>query len=377
MIKKTFIFLISAGLIYYSYETIKRIYFLPKNEDHEISMMDELKKYFMDKKKKFLKTFKQPPPQKDIIKKTENSNIALLLLPYNISKFFYKIILPLKNIEKEVGVLNEKKEDETVNENIEKCLYDSEWYSGKYNTNSEIEWKEKIKKENEIEESWKRRVMFESTPLGNVIMYYDVYKNGFAYYSNHSLMDYFLNGLAMKYVLIFKCRDFFMDEKLSPIPSPLIKIKEEGEKKTNNEEGQSHRNVYSDNSVFVKAKIPEIEKKIEKNRVIPANAPPKYLFQKYFTYFKDPQPKEKVPEPVLSKNKFIRVGKIEDFSFIQKPKKKSVFAQTKTNFDVLFEKQHTVQRYTFSDYKKKKETEKQMSTPVTENGSYLTYFEER
>ena len=44
-------------------------------------------------------------------------------------------------------------------------------------------------------------------------MYYDLFKQGFGYYSNDSVVSYkILNAMAMKYVIVFFCRDFFMDE---------------------------------------------------------------------------------------------------------------------------------------------------------------------
>jgi hypothetical protein len=80
---------------------------------------------------------------------------------------------------------------------------------------------------NHLEKEWKTRIMIDSTPRGNLIMFYDVYKQGFAYYSDQNSMPYsVLNGAAMKYVVMFGCRDFYMDENFLPeeYPSPLAKI---------------------------------------------------------------------------------------------------------------------------------------------------------
>jgi hypothetical protein len=86
---------------------------------------------------------------------------------------------------------------------------------------------------NHLEKEWKTRIMIDSTPRGNLIMFYDVYKQGFAYYSDQNSMPYsVLNGAAMKYVVMFGCRDFYMDENFLPeeYPSPLAKIFLEDEK---------------------------------------------------------------------------------------------------------------------------------------------------
>lgn len=69
--------------------------------------------------------------------------------------------------------------------------------------------------ENHLEKSWKARLLIESTPLGNIVMYYDIFKQGFAYYSDQPIVPYdILNSVAMKYVARFSCLDFFMDENI-------------------------------------------------------------------------------------------------------------------------------------------------------------------
>jgi hypothetical protein len=48
-------------------------------------------------------------------------------------------------------------------------------------------------------------------------MYYDPYKLGFAYYSDQNILSYdILNTCAMKYVILYQCRDFFIDEVIIP-----------------------------------------------------------------------------------------------------------------------------------------------------------------
>lgn len=68
---------------------------------------------------------------------------------------------------------------------------------------------------NEIEKKWKRSVLIEATPRGNVFMFYDAYKQAFSYYCDQSLMPYeIMNSVAMKYVLTFHCREFFVDSNV-------------------------------------------------------------------------------------------------------------------------------------------------------------------
>ena len=45
------------------------------------------------------------------------------------------------------------------------------------------------------------------------LMYYDLFKQGFAYHSDESFVSHnVLNAVAMKYVNTYFCKDFFLDE---------------------------------------------------------------------------------------------------------------------------------------------------------------------
>jgi hypothetical protein len=64
-----------------------------------------------------------------------------------------------------------------------------------------------------LEKRWKSNLLLETTSRGNVIMYYDAYKMGFAYFSDQTSISYeVMNACAMKYVETFRCYDFFVDE---------------------------------------------------------------------------------------------------------------------------------------------------------------------
>jgi hypothetical protein len=312
-------FLLTGLLSYLSYKFIKQNFSKKTPQPTEKTILDELKNYFIEKRKRFLKTFD-----------------------------------------------NERND----NENIDECFYKEEWYLSD----------EKNPIEATIEQCWKNRIMIEWTPLGNVIMFYDVYKNAFAYYSNHTLMDYFLNALAMKYVLLFKCRDFFMDETISPISSPLIQIIQTADEKKDKIDKQTHRNIYSEKKdIFIDIKKPEKVKKILKPKL--QQTWREWLYS--ILYRKVEKIEEKIDEKVPYKNKFIRVGKIEDFSFIQKPAKKSPFSGTATGFDSMFgiNNKQILQKDTVSylDYKNKKqekidETEENMDYVIEKSIWFLDDF---
>lgn len=99
------------------------------------------------------------------------------------------------------------KYDASLNSNID-VLYDFDKSKEIMKTNG-----------NGLEKSWKRRLLYQNVLLKNnnrvnVMMYYDPYKQGFAYYCD-VYVDYdALNILAMKYVRYFECMEFFVDEKI-------------------------------------------------------------------------------------------------------------------------------------------------------------------
>jgi hypothetical protein len=94
-----------------------------------------------------------------------------------------------------------------------------------YNKQSYDEYM-KTEKETKLEQQWKRRILLEHTPRGNISMYYHPYKMGFAYSCDQKTLSYeILNACAMKYVKIFCCRDFFMDElTTNDYINPLIQL---------------------------------------------------------------------------------------------------------------------------------------------------------
>ena len=164
--------------------------------------------------------------------------------------------------------------------------------------------------DNELEKEWKKRILIEYTPRGNVFMYYDPYKLGFSYYCDQYVPHNILNAVAMKYVLKFQCRDFFMDEYVVPesSASPLLKLVIE-EKKVKENQDKLDSNI--------------------KNRL--RNAP----FAKFKTYNRalstineDTKkegshnvPPEK-PEKQKEINRFINLGKTMNFSMLQPVMKK-------------------------------------------------------
>jgi hypothetical protein len=166
-----------------------------------------------------------------------NHRIRIISLITNITGLYKKPQEKIKNIFTEseeyidgkTTMFMKKYENiDENNANIEKSFYNKSLFS------------DAIKDEdNELELRWRRRLLIETTPRGNIYMYYDVYKQGFAYYTDSSSIPYsILNAAAMKYCSVFKCLDLFVDQTITPIktPSPLIQIHHIDEKKKKQKE---------------------------------------------------------------------------------------------------------------------------------------------
>lgn len=172
------------------------------------------------------------------------------------------------------------------NENIDPIMYDREQF------NKEIQ-----DENNEFEQKWSRRIMMECTPRGNLIMVYNLYKQSFDYYADNYIPHQLLTAAAMKYVVIYRCRDFFMDSNYVPADRPsnitlAIKALDDSKKK---EKEIKNKDVEKIKGPFVRNKVysSSIERK--------------------------PEPKAAVQNEKHI-NKFSYMGKLANLSILRKPK---------------------------------------------------------
>lgn len=271
-----------------------------------------------------------------------------------VTHFVYRVILKRSNQIEHTSVLK--------NETIKYCetaktkllnTYDSD-YNADGNIDAVFYDKTEYTKEmeihnNEQEQVWKRRVLMDSTPRGNLIMYYDPYKLGFAYYSDVYLPYHILNAAAMKYVVMYRCRDFFVDELVIPEthPSKIGKLYfvEKDAKKESKSPANTAVNSSANSAVFAQLKN--------------YNKPSGRVSTE--TAKTDGSKTETKPEKV--KNVFVNLGKIANYSIIQKTPKKFVTNGFRTGLlpDV---------KLSWSDYKKLKTNtepkEQPKPTPVKE-----------
>jgi len=239
-----------------------------------------------------------------------------------------KYILPLKT------KFLKTYENETIlyNENIDPIFYNNKEHSICVSDAN-----------NRLETSWKTKILFENTPRGNIIMFYDAYKLGFSFYSDQNVISYdILNAAAMKYVSIFRCRDFFIDESVTPICSPFIKLYFTDEPRTEMSK--------SDKSAFVKLHNYSKDKS-NKQPVSTINTP------SFFSFEKPIQTRKIVEtiEPEKMKNKFLYLGKMNNFKMTQiVPKKRRVLAKFTSSLLDSIKLDSNIHRehISYSDFKK-------------------------
>lgn len=191
----------------------------------------------------------------------------------------------------------------------------------KYNANideifySKREWTELLKDEsNYLEKKWRTKILFTNTPRGNVAMWYDAYKLGFAYYSDQTIPYPILNAVSAKYVLVFCCRDFFMDEVVlgsNPLSGIVVKHREETR-------AEMERN---------KAEQPSLDDKYEKLYGKPATDTMKSAPFAKFKSYNNVSAKAKSAAPAAAgdklaeekqTNRFIYLGKMRNMCVLRK-----------------------------------------------------------
>ena len=177
-------------------------------------------------------------------------------------------------------------------------------------------------------ENLKNNFVMETTPLGNVIMYYNIDKNGFVYYSDSTIPYRFLETVARKYITTFKCKDssIYVDEIDDEIDckiyknKPIEKLPEITSDTSSDTKPNSKVSITTTKkNVFAKFKNYNHPNSIPSNSMIAKNNPNKTATQS----------NKEVKE---NKNKYISEGKIINFSFIKKIDKKQIVKRLNMTF---------------------------------------------
>ena len=152
----------------------------------------------------------------------------------------------------------------------------------------------------------RNNILYEMTPNGRIVLYYDAEKEGFAYYCDTKNIPYkYLEAAAHKYAVTYDCKNLVVDMK-----NELIKNINSSEKQKLTSILKTSRNSKEDtkNSKSIKKTV-SIENSM-------------------FAVFKQYNRKGSGGNIVSNKqyilkdksNKYTYLGKVEDYSFIQKDK---------------------------------------------------------
>ena len=201
-----------------------------------------------------------------------------------------------------------KTESVDENSNIDPVLYD-------FDRRKEIF----VSPDNELEKQWKSRILIENTPRGNVMIYFNPYLLSYQYYSDEQIIPYkILEQVATKYVIMFRCKDFFIDPEKRPGNKILDVLQKEEDslksKKMKVNDITKCVNIQSE-SKDVFAALKDYRSEVKTTELTNA----------------DTKAKKKVEEPKFS-NKFVRIGKMCEFNITQKPADKKIEAVNELMF---------------------------------------------
>ena len=219
--------------------------------------------------------------------------------------FYFIDFGPKYNKEIEYRMMGEEEEEDDSEEEQEKVV---ERYQNKYLEKSKK--MERTELSLEQLQKLKTSLLMETTPLGNVLMFYHSEKESFCYYSDHNIPYYFLEVIARRYIITFDCAILyvFLEDELEKLKNCVVKevVEEVVENKKH--------------SVFAKFK------NYNKNNSISTSKAPLKQTGLQAINLKSIPIKEK-------SNRYTYEGKLMNFSFLQKVQNKKIvsYADYKRN----------------------------------------------
>ena len=321
----------------------------PKYEDKYLNEIRKLSKvYEFDEKEEKLKNQKniefQQIIKKEYLDKIEEFKEKLSKIESKLTKY--------ESSDEDYCICDDEDDDSnlglTKDERIKTLLEEQKdiWNKEiilKQEYESEEGQKTNIKKAEEMSRNFiinqrldklKNCFIMEYTPLGNVLMIYDVERESFKFYSDNTIPYRYLEVAARKYVKQFGCRPIFVDmeEELKLAEEKWEKESKEKEEKEEEEKRKKDESI-------------KIQKPIEEK---------KNVFAKFKSYNKEAgtghvntaaPPKNSIPNKKLSvqqenekillkekANRYTYEGKIINFSFIKKIDRKVVDKKLNMSF---------------------------------------------
>ena len=182
---------------------------------------------------------------------------------------------------------------------------------------------------NQPEKQWRSRILQENTHRGNVIMHYNPYTHTFVYYSDEQIIPYtVLEQVAKKYVVVYRCKDFFIDIPNRP-DNKIIDVlqKEEDSLKSKkmkvNDITKCINAATSSDSKDVFASLKDYRSTTTTTQSTPS-VPSSTMITKKMAAITEPK--------IKFSNKDVRNGKIVEFKILQKPPNKKIEAVNELMF---------------------------------------------
>ena len=149
-------------------------------------------------------------------------------------------------------------------------------------------------------ENLKHNVLFETTPFGNVIMYYDHTKSSFVYYCDKTLPYGIINSVGRHYALKFNCEGLFLDENTPP-PRSSIEDDNKDEPKEPTKSTTPTTTIKQNPNVYAKFKSYRTNPvtSVESNKEASQKEP-------------------KQSSPVIEVNRYTCEGRLSNFDFLQR-----------------------------------------------------------
>ncbi len=225
--------------------------------------------------------------------------------------------MPLDSRESKIHLDSRESKIHLENANIDPILYDFEERKKIF-----------IDPGNVYEKQWKSRALYESTPRGNVLMHYNPFTLSFSYYSDEQNIPYsILKKLAVKYVVMFRCKDFYID----PDNYPANKMLELLQKEEDAVNGKKSGGATLEQSSLGTQGTDSYAKGTDSYAKGTGYADVFATLKNYRTETSRPpnkaNNKQKKPvQKVIFSNKFVRIGKISEFNILALPPSKKVQA---------------------------------------------------
>ena len=254
---------------------------------------------------------------------------------------FYHLLSNEEFMDKIITFFSAEEKKEKKNETVEMQEKPFVPYEDKYK--EEYKNKNKTLKEISTEipkekiESLKHSFVIETTPLGNVLMFYDGSRETFTYYSDYNVPYRYLEVISRKYVLMNDCVSLYIDmeDEIKEAERKLQVEKEQEQLREQRKEQQSReqkeQNIKIDTpkkNVF--AKLKKYNRVDAKSQIIQPNANKTVNNSRIMSNDKTVE-KENVVVKERA-NRYSYEGKFANFSFLKKVDRKLVDSKYAMSF---------------------------------------------